>query len=113
VQGRLLHGFAGGFKPRDAQFAAFEFVAFAALRVEGLGCSDAGAQTTALSADVPFDAAISDRVPVLVAFGIAGDGKHLPAPANLYAFDDVDPRQNISPRSRILADTKGDRTWCR
>jgi hypothetical protein len=55
-------------------------------------------------------AAVGDGVPIVVAFGIPGDGKHLPEAANLDAFDDVDSRHNISPASRILADSKGDNT---
>ena len=62
---------------------------------------------------MPLDvvAAVGDGVSVVAAFGIAGDGKHLPAAANFDAFDDVDSRQNVSPASRILADSMGDSIW--
>ena len=85
----------------------------APLYLECLSGGDASAHTTASAARVPLDivAAVGDRVPVVVAFGIAGDGKHLPAAANFDAFDDVDSRQNVSPASRILADSMGDSTW--
>ena len=58
-----------------------------------------------------IDPVACDGVPVVVAFGIPGDGKHLPAAANFDAFDDVDSRQNVSPASRIFADSKGDSMW--
>src|SRR5579862_4868240 len=113
VQCRLLDRFAGCFKPGDTQFAAFQFMVLAPLYLECLSGSDASTHTTASAAHVPLDivAAIGDGVPVVVAFGIAGDGKHLPAAANFDAFDDVDSRQNVSPASRILADSMGDSTW--
>src|ERR1700685_2424951 len=89
-------------------------MALAALRLECLGGGNAGAITTTRSAYVPFDivAAAGDRIPVVVAFGIPGDGKHLPAPINLDAFDDVDSRHKFSPASRILTDSKKDRKRC-
>src|SRR5580700_9089592 len=78
-----------------------------------LSGGDASAHSTASAARVPLDvvSAVGDGVPAVVAFGIAGDRKHLPAAANFDAFDDVDSRQNISPASRIFADSKGDSTW--
>jgi hypothetical protein len=80
--------------------------------LECLSGGDASALATTRSAYVPLDmiAAVGDGVPIVVAFGIPGDGKHLPEAANLDAFDDVDSRHNISPASRILADSKGDNT---
>src|SRR5579864_2157833 len=112
VQRRLLDSFASRFKPGDTQFAAFQFMVLAPLYLQCLSGGDASTHTTASAADVPLDivAAVGDGVPVVVAFGIAGDGKHLPAAANFDAFDDVDSRQNVSPASRILADSKGDST---
>src|SRR5580658_2278561 len=79
----------------------------APLYLKCLSGGDASTHTTASAAHVPLDivAAVGDGVPVVVAFGIAGDGKHLPAAANFDAFDDVDSRQNISPASRIFAET--------
>jgi hypothetical protein len=84
---------------------------FAPLYLECLSGSDACAHSTASAAHVPLDivAAVGDGVPVVVAFGIAGDGKHFPAAANFDAFDDVDSRQNVFPASRIFVDSKGDR----
>src|SRR5260370_2343007 len=95
------------------KFAAFQFMVLAPLYLKRLGGSDASTHTTASAARVPLDivAAVGDGVPVVVAFGIAGDRKHLPAAANFDAFDDVDSRQNVSPASRILADSMGDSTW--
>ena len=86
-------------------------MALAALRLECLGGGNAGAFTTTRSAYVPLDilAAVGDSIPVVVAFGIARDGKHLPAPINLDAFDDVDPRHKFSPANRILTDSRKDR----
>src|SRR5258708_470307 len=112
VQCRFLDSFAGCFKPGDTQFAAFQFMVLAPLNLECLRGGDASAHSTASAAHVPLDivAAIGDGVPVVVAFGITRDGKHLPAAANFDAFDDVDSRQNVSPASRILADSKGDST---
>ena len=109
VQRRLLGRFAGGFKPRDTQFAAFQFMALAALRLECLSGGDAGALATARPAYVPLDivATVGDGIPVVVAFGIPGDRKHLPEAANLDAFDDVDSRHNISPASRIFSGQQG------
>src|SRR5260370_4916167 len=74
------------------QFAAFQFMALAALCLQCLSGGDASTHTTASAAHVPLDivAAVGDGVPVVVAFGIPRDGKHLPAAANLDAFDDVD-----------------------
>jgi hypothetical protein len=106
----LLQVLVDGYKPGNSQLAAFQFMALAALRLQCLGGSDAGALATTRSAYVPLDivAAVGDGVPVVVAFGITGDGKHLPEPVNLDAFDDVDSRHSISSASRILADSKGD-----
>src|ERR1700693_5091119 len=113
VQRRFLDSFAGCFKPGDPEFAAFQFMVLAPLYLECLSGGDASAHSTASAAHVPLDivAAVGDGVPVVVAFGIAGDGKHLPAAANFDAFDDVDSRHNVSPASRIFADSKGDSTW--
>src|SRR5260370_603742 len=113
VQCRFLESFAGRFKPGDTQFAAFQFMVLAPLYLKCLSGGDASAHTTASAAHVPLDivAAVGDSVPIVVAFGIAGDGKHLPAAANFDAFDDVDSRQNVSPASRIFADSMGDSTW--
>jgi hypothetical protein len=88
-------------------------VVLAPLYLKCLSGRDASAHSTASAAHVPLDivAAVGDGVPVVVAFGITGDGKHLPAAANFDAFDDVDSRQNVSPAGRILADGKGDSTW--
>jgi hypothetical protein len=66
------------------QFAAFQFMALAPMYLVCLSGGDAGTHT------------------------ISGDGKHLPAAANFDAFDDVDSRQNVSPASRIFADSMGD-----
>src|SRR3984957_20459103 len=70
----------------------------APLYLKCLSGGDASTHTTASAAHVPLDivAAVGDGVPVVVAFGIAGDGKHLPAAANFDAFDDVDSRHNVS-----------------
>ena len=89
------------------------FMVLAPLYLKCLSGGDASTHTTASAAHVPLDivAAIGDGVPVVVAFGITRDGKHLPAAANFDAFDDVDSRQNVSPASRILADSKEDSTW--
>src|SRR5579863_3683206 len=113
VQRRLLDRFAGCFKPGDTQFAAFQFMVLAPLYLKCLSGGDATAHSTASAANVPLDiiAAVGDGVPVVVAFGIAGDGKHLPAAANFDAFNDVDSRQNVSPTSRIFADSMGDSIW--
>src|SRR5580700_5034759 len=113
VQRRLRDRFAGCFKPGDTEFAPFQFMVLAPLYLKCLSGGDASAHTTASAAHVPLDvvAAVGDGVPVVVAFGIAGDGKHLPAAANFDAFDDVDSRQNVSPAGRILADGKGHSTW--
>src|SRR5271154_3114327 len=112
VQRRFLDSLAGCFKPGDTEFAAFQFMVLAPLYLECLSGGDASAHTTASAARVPLDivAAVGDGVPVVVAFGIPRDGKHLPAAANFDAFDDVDSRHNFSPASRILADSKGDST---
>src|ERR1700676_1443492 len=112
VQRRLLDRLAGCFKPGDTQFAAFQFMVLAPLYLEGLRGGDASAHTTASAGNVPLDivAAVGDGVPVVVAFGIPGDGKHLPAAANFDAFDDVDSRQNVSRASRIFADSMGQTT---
>src|SRR5437764_354183 len=113
VQCRFLDRFAGCFKPGNTQFAAFQFMVLAPLYLQCLSGGDASTHTTASAAHVPLDivAAVGDGVPIVVAFGIAGDGKHLPAAANFDAFDEVDSRQNISPASRIFADSMGDSTW--
>src|ERR1700689_375470 len=113
VQRGLLDRFAGCFKPGDTQFAAFQFMVLAPLYLQCLSGGDASTHTTASAAHVPLDivAAVGDGVPVVVAFGIAGDGKPLPGSANFDAFDDVDSRQNVSPASRIFADSMGDSTW--
>ena len=85
----------------------------APLYLECLSGGDASTQATASAAHVPLDivAAVGDGVPVVVAFGISRDGKHLPAAANFDAFDDVDSRHNVSPASRIFADSMGDSMW--
>src|SRR5580704_15016567 len=113
VQCRFLDSFAGGFKPGDTQFAAFQFMMLAPLYLQCLSGGDASTHTTASAAHVPLDivAAVGEGVPVVVAFGIAGDGKHLPAAANFDAFDDVDSRQKVSTASRIFADSMGDSIW--
>src|SRR5271156_1382967 len=113
VQCGLFDRFAGCFKPGDTKFAAFQFMMLAPLYLKCLSGGDASTHTTASAAHVPLDivAAVGDGVPVVVAFGIAGDGKHLPAAANFDAFDDVNSRQNVSPASRIFADSMGDSTW--
>src|SRR6202451_2381451 len=113
VQRRLLDRFAGCFKPGDTQFAAFQFMVLAPLYLKCLSGGDAGAHSTASAARVPLDivATVGDGVPVVVTFSIAGDGKHLPAAANFDAFDDIDSRQNVSPASRILAESMGDSMW--
>src|SRR5438445_2501216 len=79
VQRRLLDRFAGCFKPGDTQFAAFQFMVLAPLYLQCLSGGDASTHTTASATHVPLDivAAVGDSVPVVVAFGIAGDGKHL------------------------------------
>src|SRR5271156_7250926 len=107
VQCGLFDRFAGCFKPGDTQFAAFQFMVLAPLYLQCLSGGDASTHTTASAAHVPFDivAAVGDGVPVVVAFGIAGGGKHLPTAANFDAFDDVDSRQKVSPASRILPDS--------
>src|SRR5580693_7367097 len=112
VQCRFLDSFAGCFKPGDTQFAAFQFMVLAPLYLKCLSGGDASTHTTASAAYVPLDivAAVGDGVPVVVAFGIPGDGKYLPAAANFDALDDVDSRQNVSPASRIFADSMGDST---
>ena len=112
MQRRLLDRFAGCFKPGDSQFAAFQFMVLPPLYLQCLSGGDASTHTTASASRVPLDivAAVGDGVPVVVAFGIAGDGKHLPAAVNFDSFDDVDSRHNFSPASRILADSKGDST---
>src|ERR1700730_2268657 len=108
VQRRFLDSVAGCFKPGDTQFAAFQFMVLAPLYLKCLSGSDASTHSTASAAHVPLDivAAVGDGVPVVVAFGIAGDGKHLPAAANFDAFDDVDSRPNVSPASCILAGSR-------
>src|SRR5580658_2049019 len=113
VQCRFLNRFAGCFKPGDTQFTAFQFMMLAPLYLQCLSGGDASTHTTASAARVPLDivAAVGDGVPVVVAFGIPGDGKHLPAAVNFDPFNDVDSRHNFSPASRILADSKGDSTW--
>src|SRR3984885_15220693 len=113
VQCRFLDRFAGRFKPGDTQFAAFQFMELAPLYLKCLSGGDASTHTTPSAARVPLNivAAIGDGVPVVVAFGIPGDRKHLPAAANFDAFDDVDSRQNVSPASRIFADSMGDSIW--
>src|ERR1700674_4534287 len=113
VQRRFLDRFAGCFKRGDTQFAAFQFIVLAPLYLKGLSGGDSSTHTTASAAHVPLDivAAVRDGIPIVVAFGIARDGKHLPAAANFNAFDDVDSRQNVSPASRIFADSKGDSIW--
>src|ERR1700691_6612545 len=109
VQRRLLDSLAGCFKPGDTQFAAFQFMVLAPLYLKCLSGGDASAHTTASAANVPLDivAAVGDGVPVVVAFGIAGDGKHLPAAANFDAFDDVDSRQKVSPAKPHLCGQQG------
>src|ERR1035438_8719642 len=102
---RLVLGcFAGRFKAGYAEFAAFQFVALAPLRLQRLGRGCAGTCTAPRPAEVPLDvvAAAGKSIPIVVAFGISGDGKHLPAAIRLDAFDDVDSRHNVSPASRIL-----------
>src|SRR5579862_7307695 len=81
----------------------------APLYLKCLSSGDASTHATASAARVPLDivTAVGDGVPVVVAFGIPGYGKHLPAAANSDAFDDVDSRHNVSPASRIFADSKG------
>src|SRR5271168_4493713 len=113
VQCGLFDRFAGCFKPGDTQFAAFRVMVLAPLYLKCLSGGDASTHTTASAARVPLDivAAVGDGVPVVVALGIAGNGKHLPAAANFDAFDDVDSRQNVSPASRIFADSMGDSIW--
>jgi hypothetical protein len=94
----------------DTQFAAFQFMVLASLYLHCLSGGDASTHTTASASHVPLDiVAVGDGVPVVVAFGIPRDGK-LPAAANSDAFDDVDSRQNVSPASRIFADSMGDST---
>jgi hypothetical protein len=53
----------------------------------------------------PLDvtAAVGKRVPGVVAFGISGNGKHLPSPVRFDALDDVDPGYSFSPAGRILS----------
>src|SRR5258708_38237281 len=107
VQRRLLDSFAGCFKPGDTQFAAFQFMVLAPLYLKSLSGGDASTHTTARAARVPLDivAAVGDGVPVVVAFGIPGDGKHLPAAANFDACDVDDSHQNVSACRRILTDS--------
>src|SRR5439155_1196781 len=104
VQCRFLDSFAGCFKPGDTQFAAFQFIVLAPLYLQCLSGGDASTHTTASVAHVPLDivTAVGDGVPVVVAFGITRDGKHLPAAANFDVFDDVDSGHNVSPATRIL-----------
>jgi len=101
---RLFFGcFAGRFKTWYAEFAALQFMALAPLRLQRLSCGYAGAGPTPRAAHVPLDvvATVAQSVPVVVAFGISGNGKHLPSPVRFDAFNDVDPGHNFSPAIRI------------
>lgn len=55
VQWRLLRCFARLLKPWQAEVAAFEFVPFAALRLQRLSCGDAGRLATPFAACVPLN----------------------------------------------------------
>src|SRR5690349_1193857 len=78
-------------------------MALAPLCLERLGGGYAGASSAPCSAHVPLDVvtAIWKSVPVVVAFGISGNGKHLPLPIRLDAFDNIDPGHLISPAIRL------------
>src|SRR5579871_4009985 len=88
----LLRGFSGRFEAWHTQIAPFQFMALATLRLERLSCCYAGAFAPPRPAHVPLNVvtAIGQSVPVVVAFGISRNGKHLPSPVRFDAFDDVD-----------------------
>src|ERR1035438_8311658 len=72
---RLFLGcFAGRFKAGYAEFAAFQFVALAPLRLQRLGRGYAGTCTAPRPAEVPLDvvAGAGKSVPIVVAFGFRG-----------------------------------------
>lgn len=99
----LLRGFAGRFEAGYTETSAFQFVALAPLHLQRLSCGYARAFPAPRPAHVPLDlvAAVGQSVPVVVAFGITGNGKHLLSHVRFDAFDDVDPGHNFSPAIRI------------
>jgi hypothetical protein len=85
VQRRLLDGFAGRFKPGDAQLSALQFIALAPLRFERLRRGDAGRLATPFPAAAPLDEVqtFSQGVSVIVAFGVAGMESSFQSPSTL------------------------------
>jgi hypothetical protein len=96
-QRRLLDSFAGRFKLGDTQF--WPSSSWRLRRCASSACAAVmPALTTTRTAHVPLDmiTAVGDSVPVVVAFGIPGDGKHLRSPVNLDVFDGVDSRHKLA-----------------
>src|SRR5262249_55985231 len=80
VERWLFDALAGGFEAGHSEFAAFEFMTLAPLRLKRLGCCYPRAGTAPRAAHVPLNvvSAVRKSIPVVVAFGISGNGKHLP-----------------------------------
>jgi hypothetical protein len=67
-------------------------VPLAALRFERLRRGDAGRRPAAFSASAPLDQiqTFGQRIPIVIAFGVAGNGKKLPVAVDFDFLDDVD-----------------------
>jgi hypothetical protein len=67
-------------------------VPLAALRFECLRRGDTGRLSLAFSASAPFDQiqTLGQRVPIIVTFNVAGNGKELPVAVDFDLLDDVD-----------------------
>ena len=97
MQRRFLDGFAGCFKTGDTHLPALQFMALAALRFERLSGGDAGRLATSFSAGPPLDEVqtFGQRIPVVVALSVAGNGIQLPVAVDFDLLNDVDVRHRI------------------
>ena len=72
-------------------------MALAALRFERLSRGDAGRLSTPFTAGPPLDEVqtFGQRIPVVVALSVAGNGMQLPIAVDFDLFNDVDVRHRI------------------
>ena len=105
MQRRNFRRLACQFKAGKAKLAPFQFVPFAALCFECLRRGDAGRLPAAFPAGAPLDKiqTVGQRISVVVAFGVAGNGKELPVAVDLDFLDDVDTRHGFHPRGPMTS----------
>jgi hypothetical protein len=97
VQRRRFRGLTRQFESRNSEFASFQFMPLAALCFERLCRRDACRLPTPFAGGAPLDEVetLGQGIPVVVAFGVAGNGKQLPIAVNFDLLDDVDVRHGF------------------